>query len=220
MEKPVPLRQRKKDATRRALLAAAHRHFREKGFEATTIDALCEEAGVSRRTFFRYFDDKEALVFPNRHERLERFLAFLEAAPGEESAFVTLRQATRIFAKEYGQNREQLLARQKLIDGSPSLAVREIQIDRDWAAAIADAILKRTGRTKANELRALVLAGAVMGVVRATMRHWFAQDGIPDLGKLGAEALDSLERGFSSAPGNGARPEKHAAHNGNGTLRP
>jgi AcrR family transcriptional regulator len=214
MEKPVPLRQRKKDATRRALLAAAHRHFKEKGFEATTIDALCEEAGVSRRTFFRYFDDKEGLVFPNRHERLERFLAFLEAAPREESAFVILRQATRTFAKEYGQNREQLVARQKLIDGSPSLKVREIEIDRDWAGAIAEAIVQRTGRSREQQLRALVFAGAVMGVVRATMRHWFAQEGRPDLARLGDDALDCLEKGFARDP----RPPANGPAARNGAL--
>jgi hypothetical protein len=41
-----------------------------------------------------------------------------------------------------------------------------------------------------------VLAGAAIGVIRATMRYWFSSGGKTDLAKLGDEALDRLERGF------------------------
>jgi AcrR family transcriptional regulator len=204
MEKRASLRERKKEATRRVLLATANRHFHESGFEATTIDAICDEVGVSRRTFFRYFPSKEALVFPNRVERLQRFLAFLQHAPHGENPFDTLRRAARVFAAEYMENREQLIVQQKLIQGAPELVAMEHEIDCDWEAAMAQAFRERTGAGPASELHARVLAGAAIGVIRATMRHWFATDGTANLERLGREALDCLERGFAHPPGAGS----------------
>ncbi len=196
MKKPASLRQLKKQATRNALLATANQRFREKGFEATTIDELCAAVPVSRRTFFRYFASKEALVFPHREERLKRFLGFLLAAPANEGPFDVLRRATNVLAAEYNANRDHAIAQQQLIDTSPALQAMEREIDRDWEVAIAKVFVERSGPGPGAELRARVLAGATLGVIRATMRHWYAGEGREDLEKLGMEALDCLERGF------------------------
>ncbi len=190
------LRERKKDATRRALVKVANQRFHSKGFEATTIDEICSDAGVSRRTFFRYFASKDALAFPNRAERLEHFLDLLEGAPETESALTSMRRIAQIFAREYAANRDQLIAQQRLISSTPSLIAREHDIDRDWENAMARAFSRRLVRGRDDDLRAHILAGAVIGVIRATMRHWFEMDGRVDLGKLGSQALDALQDGF------------------------
>lgn len=190
------LRERKKDATRRALVRVANQRFHSKGFEATTIDEICSDAGVSRRTFFRYFANKDALAFPNRAERLEHFLDLLEGAPETESALTSMRRIAQIFAREYAANRDQLIAQQRLISSTPSLIAREHDIDHDWENAMARAFSQRLVRGQDNDLRARILAGAVIGVIRATMRHWFDMDGRVDLGKLGSQALDALQDGF------------------------
>lgn len=199
MKNPASLRQRKKRATRSALVAAANQLFHEKGFEATTVDELCEVVEVSRRTFFRYFPSKEEVVFPHRAERLQRFLAFLEDAPEHESPFDTLRQVAKVFAVEYMENRAHAIAQQQLIQSSPSLQALESAIDREWEVAMARVFVQRSGSGAAAELRAWVLAGATVGVIRATMRHWFDANGEEDLAKLGLDALDCLERGFPLA---------------------
>ena len=191
-----PLRERKKEATTKALLASAQRLFHEKGFEATTIDEICDEVEISRRTFFRYFPNKEALVFPHRAERLERFLGFMLGGPRDENPLETLRRTAAVFAREYMEHREQLVAQQKPIHTSPALLAKEREIDRDWEAAMSRAFRERIGPGPASELRARVFAGAAIGTIRATMRHWFEIDGKDDLARLGKEALDCLERGF------------------------
>ena len=200
------LRERKKDATRRALVRAANLRFHSNGFDATTIDEICADAEVSRRTFFRYFANKEALAFPHRAERLERFLELLEGAPLKECPFISLRQIAQIFAREYSLNREQQLAQQQLINRTPALVARENEIDRDWENAMAEVFIQRyascgTQLTLAQiDLRARMLAGAAIGVIRATLRHWFAMQGNADLASLGAQALDALQGGFKIAP--------------------
>ncbi|MHA7271786.1 TetR/AcrR family transcriptional regulator [Arthrobacter sp. HLT1-20] len=56
------LRARKREATRSAITAAARRATAQKGLSGFTIEQLCEEVGVSRRTFFNYFPSKEDAI--------------------------------------------------------------------------------------------------------------------------------------------------------------
>jgi AcrR family transcriptional regulator len=56
------LRERKRRATRRAILVAAIEVVRERGFEAATIDEISRIADVSPRTFFNYFSSKEEAI--------------------------------------------------------------------------------------------------------------------------------------------------------------
>ncbi len=194
----MPLREAKKSAVRQSLIAAANRRFHRHGFEQTTIDEICAGAGVSRRTFFRYFENKEALAFPHRSERLERFLALLDGACHSTNPIDGLRAICQTFAHDYSVNRVALLAQQRLVDSVPALAAREHEIDRDWETAMAATFRRRFGRGAAAERRARLMAGAAIGVIRATMRYWYEKDGKPDLARLGQEALDGLEQGFLS----------------------
>jgi AcrR family transcriptional regulator len=197
MKNPSPsLRERKKNATRRALLAAANRRFHAAGYEATTIEEVCQDVEIGRRTFFRYFADKESLAFPQREERLARFVELLSAEPLSESPVGSLRRIAHLFAKEYQQHRVSLLAQQRLIQTAPALLARENEIDRDWEQAMAQLFFERAVGVDDPELHSRVLAGAAIGVIRATMRHWFETGARADLAKLGDEALDRLERGF------------------------
>ena len=192
----MSLRERKKVERRAQLLDIAHRLFHEKGFANTTIEEICDEAMISKRTFFRYFPDKESLVFPNRDERLEQFVRFLGMHSDVDNPFDALRDATRLFSSRYNENKDKILAQQALIQSSQSLLARERAIDRDWEAAIAAAFAARSEPGPETELWSAVLAGAVMGVVRATMRCWFAGDCERNLGELGLTAIDCLEQGF------------------------
>lgn len=63
VDEPVlGLRERKKRARREALIDATHRLVAEHGLDAVTVEAICEEAGVSARTFFNYFETKDDAV--------------------------------------------------------------------------------------------------------------------------------------------------------------
>jgi AcrR family transcriptional regulator len=62
MEKPTGRREAGKRARRAALTAAAHRLFAERGYEATTVRDIAMAAGLTERTFYRYFDGKEGLL--------------------------------------------------------------------------------------------------------------------------------------------------------------
>jgi AcrR family transcriptional regulator len=62
-DKPtVGLRERKKKALRKRILDASVVQFRERGYEAVTVDEICAELGISKATFFRYFPTKDAVL--------------------------------------------------------------------------------------------------------------------------------------------------------------
>ena len=201
MPQNFSLRERKKIEARANVLSIAVRMFRRDSFDGTTLDAICAKAEISKRTFFRYFRDKESLVFPHREERLAAFVAFLGAHEQVENPFDALRKATEVFGAKYNQNRTHLLAQQAVILSSQDLLAREREIDLDWQRAIANAFSARTGSRAEDDLWARVLAGAIMGVVRSTMTYWFERQGEDDLSQLGLEALDFLERGFPGTRG-------------------
>jgi AcrR family transcriptional regulator len=62
MAEPSGRREAGKRARRAALTAAAHRLFAERGYEATTVRDVAAAAGLTERTFYRYFDGKEGLL--------------------------------------------------------------------------------------------------------------------------------------------------------------
>ena len=61
------LRERKRAATRTAITAVARSLTAEHGLNGFTVEEVCEAAGISRRTFFNYFQSKEdAIIGPVR----------------------------------------------------------------------------------------------------------------------------------------------------------
>lgn len=186
----VALRERKKDQTREALAHAAFSLFRDKGYEATTVAEIARAANVSRRTFFRYYATKDALLFVDDAENLERFRELLDAREPGIDNLTHLRQACLALAEDLAQERERILARARIIESSSVLAKQERQQDMLWERVISSSLLADRQQNPVAERRARVLAGAVFGSMRATISAWQDQDGRADLPRLMAEALD------------------------------
>jgi AcrR family transcriptional regulator len=192
----VALRERKKDQTREALAQAAFALFQDKGYEATTVAEIARAANVSRRTFFRYYATKDALLFVEDSENLEHFRVLLGAAESGDDDLAHIRRACLALAEGYMRDRDQILARARIIESSPVLGKQERQQDLSWERAIAESLLSSTSHGgpgsngSVRERRARMLAGAVFGAVRATMAAWQEAGGRGDLPRMIAEALD------------------------------
>jgi AcrR family transcriptional regulator len=86
---PTPgLRERQKRARADAIVDAAQRLVLEHGLDAVTVEAIAEEAGVSARTFFNYFDTKDAAVLGHRELDLDESVTAAFVAGGPTGRFL------------------------------------------------------------------------------------------------------------------------------------
>ncbi len=120
----VGRRDRKRRHTRAALAEAALDLFEELGFAATTIEDITERADVSRRTFFRYFPSKEAVLLadPEEYEHV-----LVEALAAQELPLTMSRVfAALAAAAEATQDTEAIRRRRATIIASNHLEVSSI----------------------------------------------------------------------------------------------
>ncbi len=185
-------RELNKARTREALASAALELFVAKGFEETTADEVAAAAGVSRRTFFRYFPTKEAAFFASQEARLEGFRAHLADPAWGERGFERLRGALLVMADLYTRERPLIAAQQRVIESSRSLQAYELQLDRRWEEAVFEVLLPE-GADRAARRRAQVTSGAGVGAVRSALRAWFEEGEGEDLRGFGEEVLGWLE---------------------------
>src|ERR1700761_6608090 len=82
------------DAARR-LREAAMELFGERGYEQTTVAEIAERAGVTERTFFRYFSDKREVLFAGGESLKEFLLAKLVELDGELEPMAAVVEALR-----------------------------------------------------------------------------------------------------------------------------
>lgn len=76
MRDHVPLRERKQLQARERIIEAANELFRERGFDAVSVTDIVDRAEVGRTSFFRYFGDKQEVVFARHQELLDAITGF------------------------------------------------------------------------------------------------------------------------------------------------
>ena len=190
MEKQNSLRDRKKEKTRQALIDASLKLFLKNGYDNTTVDDIAEHVEVSRRTFFRYFQSKEAVVFTRHERRIKLFRQLLEKHFCSEKPLDGVRAALMEFAEDYAQNAEALRAEWAIVTASPILIAKDVELDFEFESAIADTLMDRRCIQPYEELDARIIAGALFGVIRAAMQAWYSGDCKQDLFEIGRKALD------------------------------
>jgi AcrR family transcriptional regulator len=186
------LRERKKAEAKRALVTAALELFGERGFDAVTVDEIADRANVSRRTFFRYFPTKEAVVMDRRVAQLDALKAHLAAAPGSVSPAESVRAALAVIGADYEANKRRILAERALFARSPALALADLDLDRAYERAIAEAVAPRIGRGEEARKRARMFAAALLGVLRVSIEDWADARGKIALAALGEEAVETV----------------------------
>lgn len=86
------LRELKKQQTRRTISDIAWRLFRERGFDAVTVDEIADAAQVSKKTIFNYFPTKEDLVFQHAENREEGLIRAVRRVGPELSLIDSFRE--------------------------------------------------------------------------------------------------------------------------------
>jgi len=202
-ESRVSLRERKKLATRRSLRRVALDLVAERGFAHVTVEDIAEAANVSPRTFFNYFPSKEAALFganPQRVTALRERL--IHEAPGQtaldalRSVLVGEARALAGELDELGGDPAFWLKRMKAAHVDPHLRAAQAAHLAMVERVVADALAERLGADPEHDPYPVLLAGAAIGVMRATMTFWASSGGVMPLDQLTEAAYRALAEGL------------------------
>ncbi len=166
--------------TRQALVDAALALFAERGYDATTTGAIAEAAGVSPRTFFRYFPTKESVLFFGEYEFIRSFAGVYQSQPPSVAELAAIRDSFALLAPGAARLRKRIELYQKAVASSIVLRGREQANREDHAATVAAAIAARRGLTHPDAECDLLAAVAVLVLQRAIDR-WLAGPARGDL---------------------------------------
>jgi mycofactocin system transcriptional regulator len=173
--------------SRRELELIALRLFTEQGFDNTTIEQIAAEAGVSKRTFFRYFGSKTSVLW-------SVIRAALAGVPAGVPMMDAIRRAV-VAANHYGPHDvPELRMRMNLIGNVPALQSSAALHYDAWERAISDFAAIRTGQA-ADSLYPLAVGRATLAACRAAYDRWSARADA-DLTFYLDAALAALAAGF------------------------
>lgn len=159
---------------------AALELYVERGFDQATVAGIAARAGLTERTFFRYFTDKREVLFGGAGELQQHLVRGVEAAPAEVPPLDAVAAALEAAGAVFDQRREWSRQRQRVIAAHADLQERELIKMATLAAALADA-LRRRG---VGDPAAGLAAAAGIAVFTTAFERWVdpTDDGAGDRG--------------------------------------
>jgi len=176
-DRSLPLRERKKLRTRRALADAALRMFTENGFDATTLEELAEEADVSKSTFFRFFPAKEAAAIEAETELWTAYLAALADRDLSGPVLGELHQTLAAAVAGLDPGWDERFVATRLLVARESALLRYVEHYRSGIKGQVVACLAGKLRLDPEDLRLPVLAELAMTAFSLAGRPWIYQGG-------------------------------------------
>ncbi|WP_207311458.1 TetR/AcrR family transcriptional regulator [Lentzea alba] len=191
------------DRTRRRVqeevVDAALTLFLEQGFEETTVDQVVAAAGISRRSFFRYFGTKEDIVFGDLAEQGPVILAALRERPDDEPIWDALGHALSVLSTRMSPERGIAIGR--LVVTSPALRAAHLEKHLRWQQVLAPEVERRVGIGDAPPgLVGEAIVATVLACLDAATAAWLDQgsDDLEELRRLTYVALAAVRQRTTS----------------------
>lgn len=179
----------------RALEAIALDLFSRQGFDETTIDQIAGTAGVSKRTYFRYFETKADVLWAAFDAEVANLRRLLASLPDDLPVMEAVRRAVLEANTYHAEDVPELRRRMTLIASAPELAASAAVHYDTWEQAVIDEVARRTGRP-ADSLHPVAVGRATLAACRAAYEIWLARADA-DLTVYLDEALRALASGFA-----------------------
>ncbi|WP_432832474.1 TetR family transcriptional regulator [Dactylosporangium sp. CA-092794] len=191
------LRERTKAAMRDEVAAVAIKLFAEHGFDAVTTTQIAAVAGISPRSFFRYFPTKEDLVLGGLQDAGHRVQAALRSRPSREGPWTALRHALRVLMDEPVYPPQHLQTITRIILETPSIRARDMQKHQQWEELLAPEIARRMSNPDRaglsdSDARARALIGAALSCLRVATDTWLRSGGTADPIAILDELIDTV----------------------------
>jgi AcrR family transcriptional regulator len=170
------------DRIRTAILDAALNLFSIKGYEQTTTEEIADAAGISARTFFRYFPTKESVLFSGEYDFIHAFSGVYLAQDEALSDYEAMASSFALLAPGLKRIRKRIAQYHLAVASSPLLLGRERSNHRANADTIAKVIARRRHLPSPDD-ECQLLASVGMLLLERAVAQWLAAPnrGLDDL---------------------------------------
>jgi len=163
--------------------------YGERGFEQTTAAEIAERAGLTERTFFRYFADKREVLFWGAGRLQESLVSAVVGAPDSTAPIDAVIAALEASGAVFQEHREHSVQRQAVIAANAGLRERELIKLAKLASALAGALHQRGVK----EATASLAAEAGITVFRIAFERWIRDTSRRDLPQHIRESFEELK---------------------------
>ena len=198
MSEDVGRREAHKRATRAAIEQAAQRLVAAQGFEATTVRQIADEAQVTERTFYRYFDGKAGLIADEARMWMDRLAAAIRERPSEEAPLQAVKEAM-VSLVRHVQETPESAPLWMFADTAQQYEILQRSAPRPlirFEEAITDAVLARTGESAEERWLAELVARVSVAVLRSAgiyrRQRLAAGEPAPDLEQVLRDSFAAL----------------------------
>jgi mycofactocin system transcriptional regulator len=175
-----------------AIEQAAFRLFAERGFDATTLDAIAAEVGVGRRTLFRYYASKNDIPWGQFDRTLDGFRGILATMPEDLPVHEAVHRAVLAF-NDFPEGAEPPHRdRMRLILQTPTLQAHSVLRYAQWRAVIAEYVARRLG-LEPGDLLPRTVGQVSLALALSAYETWLDSPGTSVRGLLD-EAMAALRR--------------------------
>jgi AcrR family transcriptional regulator len=181
---------------REAVILAAARAFRARGYHNTSLDDLAASLKVSKPTLYLYVPNKEAILFECFRAGIDPLLQTLDACeqaggPARERLFAFIRGYATAIVGDFGWC--MLRAEDQHLGAAMSRRIKLLKagIDKRMRALIEAGIDDRSIRDCDSRMTAFALAGALNW-----MGHWYREDATLNPGEIADRFIDVFNKGL------------------------
>ena len=163
--------------------------YRERGYEQTTVAEIAERAGLTERTYFRYFADKREVLFRGQTRLKEIAIDAIARHPANAAPLDIVMAALAAMGDAIPNRTEFSRQRLAVIAANTELQERELLKRASLAAIIAEGLQHRGITAPAARL----LAETGMTVFHVAFAQWISESGQQKLSLLLLKSLDELK---------------------------
>jgi AcrR family transcriptional regulator len=189
---PSTLRERARLLAEREILHTALRLFTEQGYDETSIAQIAEEAGVSRRTLFRYFGAKEDLVGGSARQLGRVLEDQIRRQPAADDAWKVLRAGIAAVQASH-DSRDQALERFRILHSTASLRAAWLEKRLRFQEDLLPLITERMDiADSSTDHQARAVIGTVFVCLDAASMTWVENDGQGNIMDLYDECIAAV----------------------------
>lgn len=179
----------------RDLEVVALRLFTEQGYDDTTVEQIAAEVGVSRRTFFRYYDTKADVLWHDFDHEVAALRAAFDAVDPGLPLMAAIREVVLDVNHYRAEDVPELRARIHLIATVPALQASSAPHYDAWERAVSHYAAQRLG-LQPGDLVPLAVGRCTLAASRAAFDEWVTRAD-HDLTHYLDQALRALSTGFA-----------------------